>query len=245
MSAPDFVYVALAVAAGSLIKSVTGLGLPLIAVPVLAIPLGVETAVVVMALPSVLSNAWLVTDSWSARGDSRHVGVMLVLGALAVPLGALVLEELNETSLALVLASLVTLYVVVLLVHPDFRLSERVTKPTAPLVAVVSGALHGATGISGPLIGTYFHAFRLPRDAYLFSTTTLFALFSLVQAISIAVLGLYTWSTLVASALALVPVVVVFPIGIRLSRRMASRTFETVVLVVLVAAVAVLVVRAI
>jgi uncharacterized membrane protein YfcA len=48
-----------ALSLGSFVKGVTGTGLPQIAIPVMASLLGVEHAVVVMAIPGVLSNATL------------------------------------------------------------------------------------------------------------------------------------------------------------------------------------------
>jgi len=50
---------------GSLAKGVTGIGLPLIAVPLLAAFIGVEHAVVLMVVPGLVSNGWLL---WVHRG---------------------------------------------------------------------------------------------------------------------------------------------------------------------------------
>ena len=51
--------IVLALVAGGLTKGLTGLGLPGIAVPIMAIFLGVETAVMVMVLPTLATNLWL------------------------------------------------------------------------------------------------------------------------------------------------------------------------------------------
>ena len=62
MNGVELLVVALAVVLGSLVKGVTGLGLPLTAVPVIAFFVGVEDAVVIMAAPTAVSNAMLVRE---------------------------------------------------------------------------------------------------------------------------------------------------------------------------------------
>ena len=48
------------IAVGAMMKGITGLGLPIFAIPALAMFVPVETAVVVMALPTLIGNIWLV-----------------------------------------------------------------------------------------------------------------------------------------------------------------------------------------
>jgi len=50
----------LALAAGSLVKGVSGLGLPLTAIPVMAGYMDVDRAVAIIVLPGVLLNFWLL-----------------------------------------------------------------------------------------------------------------------------------------------------------------------------------------
>ena len=60
MSVYELLIVALAVVLGSLVKGTTGLGLPLTAVPVIAFFVGVQDAIVIMAVPTAVSTAMLV-----------------------------------------------------------------------------------------------------------------------------------------------------------------------------------------
>ncbi|MGH8881913.1 MAG: hypothetical protein ACRD0P_31950, partial [Stackebrandtia sp.] len=64
----DLVVIVAAIAVGAFIKGATGGGLPQIAIPVMAVFLGVERSVVVMAIPGVVANGWLV---WSHRTEAR------------------------------------------------------------------------------------------------------------------------------------------------------------------------------
>jgi uncharacterized protein len=83
------------------------------------------------------------------------------------------------------------------------------------------------------LISTYLHGFRLDKEIYVLSITTVFQIYALVQAITLAALGLYTTHLFVLSLLSLVPIMAFLPLGSRLAGRLSRKTFEYVVLVLL------------
>ena len=60
-------------------------------------------------------------------------------------------------------------------------------------------------------------------------------MFGLAQIVGVAVTGLYSADRLLISALAVIPVVIVTPLGIALSRRLSTVGFDRLVLIVLVA----------
>jgi uncharacterized membrane protein YfcA len=133
-----------------------------------------------------------------------------------------------------VLAGLIGLYVVVHLARPSFRLSPALTRFTSPPVGLAAGVLQGATGLSGPLISTYLHGYRLEKEAYVLSLTTVFQVWAFVQGIALVSVGLFTRDLLVLSLLSLVPIMGVLPLGARFATRLSRRTFDLIVLTVLV-----------
>jgi hypothetical protein len=75
---------------------------------------------------------------------------------------------------------------------------------------------------------------RLEKGAYLFMISALFQAFGIIQMATIAWLGLYTTERVLEGFVACLPVLVVLPIALRLSRRFTPRGFEAVVVAVLV-----------
>ncbi|MGI8574849.1 MAG: TSUP family transporter [Egibacteraceae bacterium] len=230
-----------AIAVGAFVKGVTGSGLPQIAIPVMASFLGVERSVVIMAIPGVVSNLWLIWTFRHAFGGSRDLPVLLTVGIGGVVLGTWLLQALDPRILALTLAVLVVVYVVLFLSPVEVSLSPRVTRWTAPPVGLAAGALQGATGISGPLVQSYLHAYRFDKQVYVVSIVTIYGVFSVVQTLSVAGLGLYTSGRLMESALALVPMAIMLPFGARVSRHISQRVFDYSVLALLIASAAKLV----
>jgi uncharacterized protein len=225
----------IAMIVGGFVKGATGQGLPQIAIPVMASFLGVEHAVVVMAIPGVIANGWLLWTYRSHLRRTRDLPAILTTGIFGSVAGTVLLTTLDDRILSLVLASVIGLYVVFFLAHPSFSLRPAVTRYSSPPVGLAAGLLQGSTGVSGPLVSTYMHALRLDKETYVLSVATVFLVFSVVQAAALTILGLYTESRLGESLLALVPIMIMLPIGTRLTHGLSRRAFDLMILAVLVA----------
>jgi uncharacterized protein len=243
LSALSIILIAMVV--GAFIKGATGQGLPQIAIPVMASFLGVEHAVVVMAIPGVVANAWLLWSYRSRVRATRDLPAMIVTGTVGSVAGTTLLTTLDDRILSLALASVIGLYVVVFLANPNFSLRRSVTYYISPPVGLAAGLLQGSTGVSGPLLSTYLHAFRLDKETYILSITTLFMVFSVVQTVALAVLGLYSAGRLGESLLALVPIMIMLGIGTRLTQKLSRRGFDLTILALLIASGAKLVYSAV
>ncbi|MDF1597661.1 MAG: sulfite exporter TauE/SafE family protein [Acidimicrobiia bacterium] len=220
---------------GAFIKGITGMGLPLIAIPVMAAFLGVEHAVVVIAGPALLTNTWLLWEHRRGAGSLRYLSVLIGTGIIGAVAGTLLLVSVEDRWLSLALAAVILGYAMIFLLRPGFSIPDRVVRVTVGPVGLAAGALQGATGISGPLLATYLHGLRMERSGYVFSITLLFEVLGITQIVTLVSLGSFTASRLGESALALLPVLVAFPLGVRVSRKLSRKAFEYVVLALLVA----------
>lgn len=230
-----WVVITVAVLVAAFTKGATGLGFPLIAVPIAAVFLGVEHAVVVIALPNVVSSLWVMGTFRRAAPSGPALPMLLAGGAVGAVVGTLLLRAAPDRALALAMGLLVVGYVTLRIASPSLVISDRTILRTAPGVGLVGGVLHGATGMSGPVIATYVHSWRLDRAPFLFALSAAFGLFTLAQIVTFVPAGLYTPTRLVQSVAALVPTLLAVPLGIRAARRMDTMRFERLVLLVMVA----------
>jgi uncharacterized protein len=233
----DLTVIVAAIAVGAFIKGATGGGLPQIAIPVMAVFLGVEHAVVVMTIPGVIANGWLVWTHRHEAKDTRDLPGMLVAGTVGAVAGTFLLRSLDGRWLSAALALVITGYIVLALARPGFTIPARVTRVASPPVGLVAGGLQGATGISGPLLTTWLHGFGMKPRAFVFAISTLFCVFAVVQAVTLAGIGLYTTERVVQSLLALIPIALTLPLGSAAARRLSPLTFQRIVLVLLAASV--------
>ncbi len=235
MSIDAIVIIVVALALGAVGKVDTGFGLPLFGVPVIAPFLGVEHAVVVMIIPATVSNIWLV---WEHRGRRAALGnpwPILAAGLAGVLVGTWLLSELDERTLALLLAGWIGFYLVSLLFGGGVRIPERHRRLTSPAVVMAGGVSQGATGIGGPIIIPYLNALRLTKEEQVFATAMIFTGFGLCQVAAVAGFGLFTTERVIHGVVALIPVIATMAVAIPLARRISRRVFDVCVIVLLAA----------
>ena len=233
LSAQATLVIVFALMAGSFVKGITGMGLPLVAIPVMASFLGVEHAVVIMVIPSIVINGCLV---WRHRDCAKQVPEMprlLLAGCFGVPLGAWFLYAASDRVVSTVLAAWIGVYLLLRLIHPSFNLSLRSRFRLAPVTGFCAGAFRASTGIAGPVIGTYSHALRLEPRAYVYAVTTPFMVMALAHFIALVSFRVYTPSLLLESLLALVPAVLGIPLGTSLAGKIKRQVFDKIILILL------------
>jgi hypothetical protein len=235
MAVEAYAIIFVAIAVGSFGKALTGFGLPLIAVPVMAPFIGVETAVVTLVIPSTVSNIWLV---WTHRREAlaiQGLGPTLAAGLCGAFAGTWLLSRLDERALSLILAGWIAAYLASLALRGGLRVSRRRSRWLSPPVVLVAGGVQGATGIAGPIVAPYFHALGLAPTTYVFVISVVFMSFGAAQISAMAAFGLFTPERLIGGLIALVPVAIATPFGIRLSRRVSRRVFDACIIAILVA----------
>ncbi len=236
MSVADLALVVFASSLGMSIKSATGMGYPLLAIPLLSLVLGVEAAVVVVITPNTMANllmAWQLRRNWN---DTRDLPVLMATGVVGGVIGTLVLVAAPEEPLLVFLCGLILFFVGRSVWSPDFSISPATGRRWSPVAGLAAGVAQGAVGVSGPVVVSWLHAYRLKRDAFILSITVVFLLASSSQVATLVALGGYDRERLVGAAAALVPVVVITPFGEYIRSRLSSAMFERAVLVMLMIA---------
>jgi uncharacterized membrane protein YfcA len=229
----EFAIMAVALGGGGLVKGATGMGLPLVALPILAAFLDVPQAIAIVCVTGIVTNAWQL---WRFRADLRTTNFLpglLSFGAVGVALGTWVLTALPERALSIVLSAIVFIYVGLRLASPHFMVPPSLGRRLAPAVGLAAGTLQGATGISSPVGVTFIHALRLNRSAHIFAVSAMFLLFNAVQVPALAVAGVLTWPLFWQGVLALAPALAMMPVGSLVSRGMSQRAFDLLVLALL------------
>jgi uncharacterized membrane protein YfcA len=244
MTSTQLLVVFLASAFGALVKSVTGLGYPVFAIPVISLVLGVEDAVVIVAIPNLASNVYLFWESRDARAHTRDLGRLCGFGIVGAVIGTIALVRLPEEPLLIVLAISIFVFIVQFFRKPDLALSAATTHRWSPAVGLLSGTMQGAIGVSGPIVATWTHMYQLPIRAYIHSITLIFGVTGLAQLVILLWNGQMTSDRLLGAAAACVAVAVMTPVGLRLRSRLAGPTFQRLVLITLVVSAAALLVDA-
>ncbi len=233
MAVEQFVVVLVVAAFASVVKSTTGMGYPIIVVPIYSLFAPVVDAVVVVALANLVLNTQLVRQTWPARDEVPTLRAFLVGGVVGSVIGALAVSVLPERVMRLVLVAVIIAFVANRLREPRSLSPERARTWAAP-VGGLGGVFQGAAGISGPIVTTWFLSIGLTRDAFVFAICTAFAITGAVQMVVLAGSGLYTTELVVLSVLQLPIVLAMMPFGERLRERLPVERFDQAVIAVLV-----------
>ena len=225
MNGTELAIVLVAVVIGAIAKAVTGMGLPLIAIPIASLFIDVDDAIVVIAFPNMLANAYLAARERSSYAQTRDLPTLAIAGVVGAVAGTLLLVNIPETPLVIAVIVAIVGYVVLFFAHPELRVGPARSKRLAPVVGGVAGVFQGAVGISGPIVGSWIHSYRLPRGAHILSVTTLFFITGLAQLVVLVVSGELS-GRVVATLLACIPVFAAIPIGTRLRNSVSVRGFD-------------------
>jgi len=233
VSGAELAIVLMAVVIGAIAKAITGMGLPLIAIPIASLFIDVNDAIVVIAFPNVLANAYLAGRERHRYAETRDLPTLAIAGVIGAIGGALLLVNIPEQPLVLAVIVAIVGYVVLFFAHPELRVGPTRSARLAPVVGGVGGVFQGAVGISGPIVGSWIHSYRLPRGAHILSVTSLFFITGLAQLIVLIGSGELS-GRVVATLLACIPVFAAIPIGTRLRDSVSVRGFDLAIVGMLV-----------
>jgi uncharacterized membrane protein YfcA len=224
----------LAISIGSLAKGITGVGLPILAVPALASFTSVEEAVVLMVLPGIAANGWLVVThrKWTILREHRG---FLLFGIIGGVLGTWLLSILDDQWLKLILAIWLGVYLLQYFSRRSYDHFFSGRGGFGSLLGIAAGTMQGACGVSAPIVAPYFHANGLARETYAFATAFTFLLLSVAQIGAMSGLQLLTPERLIIGFIVIVPTLLFTQLGIRWSRNISEKTFHNILLTLFIA----------
>lgn len=228
------VIIFLALALGSLVKGIAGLGLPLVAIPVMSTFMAVDHAVAIMVIPGVMLNSWLL---WAYRHHAVKIAnlpAMIVIGILTVALGAWILSEVPDTYLIAFMVLWVGGYLISLMFKEKLRSGLSFGRHGPLVVVGLAGVIQGSVGTSGPVFAPYVHSLKLKQPQYVYVVSVIFQIFAITQFVSFSWLGLIDMERSFHSLLACIPIAIFLPVAVWLSRFFSDRAFNIIIVMVLV-----------
>jgi len=219
-------------------KGTTGMGLPLVATPILAGVFGPKAAVVIVTIPIFAANSLLLAQGWRRLGVFRAIASIIVASVNGTAIGVNLLALLDQRTFAI----LISIMVVIFLLRGDRLIGDdpgaRRARILGPVVGFLGGVLQGTTSISSPLIGSFFHARKMDRHEYVIVLAAIFELNAAIQLIGYSLLGLYTREILAIGLLGLVPTLLALMAGVFFRGRLDQGRFRQLIVVLLVLSVA-------
>lgn len=226
--------IAFAYLMAAFVKGATGLGFSTTALPILALSLGLKSAMPLVLLPSVVSNTIVMIQAGHFRETVHRFWPMFLATVPGLLVGLAVLGRVNSLVAGAILGVVLVVYGAWTLFRPGRPISQRTGRRLAPISGFMTGLLNGMTGSQVMPILPFLLALRLDPGRFVQTINISFSLSSLVMAMGLARLGLMTLETLWISLAGLVPVYLGVKLGGTVRRRLDGETFRRVILIMLV-----------
>lgn len=215
---------------GGAVKGVTGLGLPLMTVPLLATLYEPRVALALMAVPVLVSNVW---QAWRERRVAWTVArfwLLLLPMVVCAFAAADTISELGPRTGSLVFGIIVILFCASQLLPARISIPARAERWLSPAVGAVAGVIGGVSNFFGPPLVMYLVALRLPKDAFVGTVAVLFIAGGTPLYLALAVNGVLTLPVAAASAVGVLPVLAGVELGRRVRDRIPQETFHRVLI---------------
>lgn len=238
-------FVAAVFALAGFVKGVIGLGLPTIAMGLLAVVMAPVEAAALLLLPSFLTNVWqMLAGPALGRIASRLWPVMLAV-ALGTWAGMGLMTGLAARYGSAFLGAALVIYALTGLATLRPRIGPVHERWLGPLAGAVTGVITAATGVFVIPAVPYLQAIGLEKEDLVQALGLSFTVSTAALAVNVAHAGALTAATATATGLALVTAFVGMWIGQVLRLRLSPATFRRWFFVGLAVLGAYLVVRAV
>lgn len=214
----------------TLVRSSFGFGEALFAVPLLALMIPIQVAVVVAGMISVTVALVILAQDWRMV-HVRSAGWLLLSTLFGIPLGLLLLKNVAEPVVKLVLAVIILVFALYSLSvrRPPYLQDDRF----AWLFGFVAGVLGGAYGMNGPPLVLYG---SLRRWSPMHFRATLQGYFLFASAFGLLgywTAGLFTSPVFRYYAVSMPAVLAAIFIGRAINRRLEAARFATLLNILL------------
>lgn len=211
-----------------LVKGVIGMGLPTVAMGLLALALPPAEAAAILVVPSLVTNVWQLLAGPRFVALARRLWPMMLAVLLGTIAGAGVLAG-NVAGLAKIgLGIALVVYAVVGFAGIRPSVAARHEAWLGPLVGVSTGLVTGATGVFVIPAVPYLQAIELEKDELIQALGLSFTVSTVALAVGLLRVDAWQMGSLWISLLALVPALIGMQAGTLLRRRIAAATFRRV-----------------
>lgn len=220
---------------GGVVKGVTGVGLPLVLVPLSTQFVPIPVAVAILTVPMVATNVAQAMEGGNTVAAVRQMLPILVCVVIGLLIGVHLLLSIDRRLLSLILGLAFLALATLLAAMPHVHIGERTARWAGPAVGFAAGVLGGMSAMFGPPMIAYLVGRRTAPDRFVKQMAIFAFTASLTMLLALGGGGSMSWSDVGVSALAFVPIQAGMPLGRWLRRRTKPQWFRIAVLVVLAA----------
>lgn len=224
-----FALVALVVATfllAGMVKGVVGMGLPPVAIGIMALAMPPAQAAALVLVPAFVTNIWQMAPGRNLIVIIKRLWPLHVCICIGVWLCRDVMTAQTSKLPELLLGLMLMLYAVYGAVSATPRLTPRFEPYVAPIVGLTTGVILAATGLMQLPLFPYLQAINLEKEELLQALGLSFFISALALGTALASASILRTETALMSLFALLPATVGMALGRYYVRRISAAIFK-------------------
>ncbi|HDR9584475.1 TPA: sulfite exporter TauE/SafE family protein [Burkholderia stabilis] len=151
----DLAGIAVALLLGGMVKGVTGIGVPLIAMPILSQFLPIRHAVLLLSMPIILGNIPQALEGGQVLATARKIAAPIAGTVIGNIVGVAILLSLNPGHAQAASGALLIVAATLMLAAPKLNLPDAWQKPVGFVLGFGAALMESIASVPGPLLATY------------------------------------------------------------------------------------------
>ena len=209
-----------------MVKGVTGMGLPTMAMGLLGALMPPAAAAALLIVPSFVTNVWQLLTGPSFAMLAKRLWLMMLGIVVGTVAGAslLVSEHVRWTTTAL--GAALVLYSAYTLLARQLSVPPRAERWLSPLIGLSTGLVTGGTGVFVIPAVPYLQALGLGKDDLIQALGLSFTVSPVALAVGLASRGAFQLDNVAISSLAVLPALLGMWLGQIVRQRISPATFR-------------------
>jgi uncharacterized membrane protein YfcA len=226
MFEPVLIFIAAAFLLAGFVKGVIGMGLPTVAMGLLAVTMPPAQAIAIVIVPAIVTNIWQTFVGPYLRDIMRRLWPLMVGTVIGIWLNAGMLSGPYARYAGIVLGLLLVIYAVMGLSRFSFSVARSNEKWIGGIVGVITGAISATTGVQVIPSMPFLQAIGMEKDELVQALGVFFTVATVALAFNLTSAGLLTAATALPGAVAMAAAFIGMFIGQAVRSRMQPEAFR-------------------
>lgn len=209
-----------------MVKGITGMGLPTVAMGVLGALISPLAAAGLLLVPSFVTNIWQLLSGANLSAIVARLRTMMLAVAAGTLASAGIITGTGTGAATAALGATLIVYAAYTLLARQIMVPRRHERWLSPLIGFVTGLVTGATGVFVIPAVPYLQALGLERDDLVQALGLSFTVSTVALALGIALHGGLEFANIGLSALAVLPALAGMALGQTLRKRISPTAFR-------------------
>ncbi len=234
MSEIHYLNVIIIFIAAGLVKGVTGMGLPTVAMGLLGTFMPLPVAAALLIIPSLVTNVWQLFSGPALTALWSRLWLMMLFIVAGTLAGSRLLISIDAGISGFLLGAALIVYAAYALYAPIFNVPKKHERWLSPTIGASTGIITGATGVFVMPAVPYLQTLNLPKDELVQALGLSFTVSTVALAAGLYAQSAYHINQLSLSLFSLFPALIGMWLGQKIRSKISAKTFRKCFLLFLI-----------